>query len=104
LERDVLLAAGVHVPSGGRTHGSDDLSLPIREQVGTLRLVRIGQGAWIGSGAVVMADVGADTIVGAGAVVTTALPARVVAGGVPARVLRSRAVFAAASDSAEQAG
>ena len=104
LERDVLLAAGVYVPSGGRTHGSDNLGVPIREQAGTLRRVRIGQGAWVGSGAVVMADVGAETIVGAGAVVTTALPARVVAGGVPARVLRNRGVFAAASRSAEQAG
>jgi len=39
---------------------------------------------------VVMADVGRGTIVAAGAVVTKALPANVVAGGVPARVLRAR--------------
>ena len=47
-------------------------------------------GAWIGSGAVVMADVGRDTIVGAGAVVTRPLPDRVVACGVPARILHTR--------------
>ena len=41
-------------------------------------------------GAVVMADVGDQTIVGAGAVVTTPLPDRVVAAGVPARVVKSR--------------
>src|SRR5262245_32985345 len=64
LERNVLLAGGVHVPSGGRTHGSDDLLVPIREQAGIRQLVRIGEGSWIGSAAVVMADVGADTIVG----------------------------------------
>ena len=34
----------------------------------------IGAGAWIGSGAVVMADVGCDTIIGAGAVVTRSVP------------------------------
>ena len=60
LERDVLLAAGVHVPSGARTHGTDDPSVPMREQQGTLTMVRIGAGAWIGSAAVVMADVGAQ--------------------------------------------
>jgi len=103
LERDVLLAAGVHVPSGGRTHGSDDLSIPIREQQGSLRMVRIGQGSWVGSAAIVMADVGAGTIVGAGAVVTRALPSQVVAGGVPARVLRSRVPEADAPPSIGQA-
>ena len=35
-------------------------------------MVRIGAGSWIGSGAVVMADVGRDSVVAAGAVVTEA--------------------------------
>jgi acetyltransferase-like isoleucine patch superfamily enzyme len=90
IERDVLLAAGVHVTSGAQTHGFDDLSRPIREQEGSPTLVRIGAGAWIGSAAVVMADVGAGTIVGAAAVVTKPLPDEVIAAGVPARVIRSR--------------
>lgn len=90
IERDVLLAAGVHVTSGGQTHGFADVSTPIRDQPTTHRLVRIGAGAWIGSAAVVMADVGNDTVVGAGAVVTKPLPERVIAAGVPARVLRTR--------------
>jgi virginiamycin A acetyltransferase len=91
LERDVLLAAGVHVPSGARTHGTDDATVPIREQEGAVTLVRIGAGAWVGSAAVVMADVGANSIIGAGSVVTAPVPASVTAAGVPARVLRSRA-------------
>jgi acetyltransferase-like isoleucine patch superfamily enzyme len=90
LEDNVLLAAGVHVTSGTRTHGFDDLSRPIREQEGTLTLVRIGAGAWLGSAAVIMADVGADTIVGAGSVVTRPLPREVIAAGTPAHVIRSR--------------
>ena len=89
LEHDVLLAAGVHIPSGQHSHGIDPSS-PIREQSGQRRLVRIGAGSWIGSNAVVMADVGTDTIVGAGAVVTRPLPDRVVAAGVPAQVIRRR--------------
>jgi len=90
IEQDVLIGAGVHIPSGLRTHGTDDMTVPIRDQPGEKRPVRIGQGAWIGSAAVVMADVGPNTIVGAGAVVTRQIPANVVAGGVPARILRAR--------------
>jgi virginiamycin A acetyltransferase len=90
IERDVLIAAGVHVPSGARTHGIDDLDRPIRNQPGTRAVVRIGSGSWIGSAAVIMADVGRNAVVGAGAVVTHPLPDSCVAGGVPARVLRIR--------------
>jgi acetyltransferase-like isoleucine patch superfamily enzyme len=85
-----LLAAGVHVPSGAHTHGIDDLDIPIRDQPGTKTAVRIGEGAWIGSAAIVLADVGCGTIVGAGAVVTKPLPDRVIAAGVPARVITHR--------------
>jgi len=90
IERDVLLGPAVHVPSGASTHGTADPHLAIRDQPGARTLVRIGAGSWIGSGAVVMADVGRETVVGAGAVVTRPLPERVVAGGVPARVLKPR--------------
>jgi acetyltransferase-like isoleucine patch superfamily enzyme len=90
IERDVLIAAAVHIPSGGRIHGISDLTVPIRDQPGVRTVVRIGAGSWIGSAAVVMADVGRGTVVAAGAVVTKALPDLVIAGGVPARVLRSR--------------
>jgi virginiamycin A acetyltransferase len=90
IERDVLVAAGVHIPSGSKTHRIDDPAQPIREQANGERLVRIGAGCWIGEAAVVMADVGRDTVVGAGSVVTRPLPARCIAAGVPARVLRMR--------------
>lgn len=90
IERDVLIGAGVHIPSGGRIHGDADTAGSFRDQPLQRRVVRIGEGAWIGSAAVVMADVGAGTLVGAGAVVTRPLPSRVVAGGVPARVIRDR--------------
>jgi acetyltransferase-like isoleucine patch superfamily enzyme len=97
LERDVLLAAGVHVPSGAETHGISDLDRPIRDQPGTRTLIRIGEGSWIGSATVVLADVGRHCVVGAGAVVTTPLPDYVIAAGVPARVIRSRQAVPAGS-------
>ena len=90
LERDVLLAAGVHVPSGAHTHGTSDASAAIRDQPTQKTAVRIGAGSWVGSAAVVMADIGRDCVIGAGAVVTRAIPEASVAGGVPARVLNSR--------------
>jgi acetyltransferase-like isoleucine patch superfamily enzyme len=90
IEKDVLIGPAVHVPSGAQTHGTDDLTKPIREQSHQRTLVRIGAGAWIGSAAIVMADVGKNTVVGAGAVVTKPVPDNVVAAGVPAKVIRQR--------------
>ena len=50
----------------------------------------IGDNVWLGGGVIVCPNVtiGDDTVVGAGAVVTRDLTAGVVAGGVPARVIR----------------
>jgi len=90
IEEGALLAAGVHVPSGARTHGIDDPTIPIRDQPTLKTAVRIGANAWIGSAAVVMADVGRDSVIAAGAVVTRPIPDLSIAGGVPARVLRRR--------------
>jgi acetyltransferase-like isoleucine patch superfamily enzyme len=88
--RNVLLAAGVHVPSGMQTHGTGNVEAPIRDQAGQLALVTIGEGSWVGSAAVVMADIGRDSVIGAGSVVTKPIPDRVIAAGVPARVIRGR--------------
>jgi virginiamycin A acetyltransferase len=90
IERDALIAAGVHIPSGGATHDFSDSSVPIRLQAHHRSIVRIGAGAWIGSAAVVMADVGRDAVVGAASVVTRSIPDYAVAAGAPARVIRLR--------------
>jgi maltose O-acetyltransferase len=52
--------------------------------------ITIGDNVWLGGGVIVCPGVtiGADTVVGAGAVVTRDLPARVLAVGNPARVVR----------------
>jgi acetyltransferase-like isoleucine patch superfamily enzyme len=80
IEDEAKLADGVQVLSG-RHHHMD-------EQV-RYESVTIGRGAWIGAGAVVMADVGKDAIVGAGAVVTQPIPDGAKVAGIPARQLRS---------------
>jgi maltose O-acetyltransferase len=52
--------------------------------------VTVGNNVWVGGGSIILAGVtiGDDTVVGAGSVVTKDLPARVVAVGSPARVIR----------------
>lgn len=52
--------------------------------------VRIGEGAWLGAGVVVApgVTVGEYAVVGAGSVVTRDIPPRVLAAGVPCRVVR----------------
>ena len=85
-----MLADGVQVLSGGHEHGvsiSDDESHQDRPQ--HYEVVHIGDGAWIGTNAVIMASIGEGSIIGAGAVVTKPIPKRCVAVGVPARVIKS---------------
>jgi acetyltransferase-like isoleucine patch superfamily enzyme len=54
--------------------------------------VRVGAGAWLGAGVKVLdgIEVGNAAIVGAGAVVTTPVPERAIAVGVPAKVVGTR--------------
>jgi acetyltransferase-like isoleucine patch superfamily enzyme len=89
IEPDTLIAAGAQIPSGPRTHGMAT-GTAMRDQAGEARVVTLGPGAWIGNNAVVMADVGANSIIGAGSVVTHPIPADTVAAGVPARPIRRR--------------
>jgi acetyltransferase-like isoleucine patch superfamily enzyme len=90
IAEEALLADGVQILSGGREH--DQALAPgesIQEQGQSYSRVRIGRGAWIGAGAIIMADVGEGTIVGAGAVVNRPLPSHCVAVGAPARVIKT---------------
>jgi acetyltransferase-like isoleucine patch superfamily enzyme len=86
----VLIASHVSIINGGRQHGFDNTHVAIREQPGEYPLIHVGEGAWIGERAVVMADVGQHSIVGAGAVVTRPVPPFAIVAGNPARILRYR--------------
>lgn len=90
LKRGCLIAAGVHIPSGANTHRFDDPTVPIKDQGGERQTVTVGVGAWVGSNAVVLADIGDGAVVGAGSVVTKPIPNNAIAAGVPARVIRMR--------------
>jgi acetyltransferase-like isoleucine patch superfamily enzyme len=85
LGEGVRLASRVSIPSGKRQHLDEHGRLSDTNQFDR---VSVGAGAWVGEGAILLADVGSGSIVSAGAVVVNALPAQCLAGGNPARVLR----------------
>ena len=98
---DVMLADGVQILSGRHQHGhgtanggagnprNPGVRNPgvLRDNPQTFTQVTIGKGAWLGAGAIIMADVGEGAIVAAGAVVTKPVPAHVKVAGVPAKAL-----------------
>lgn len=57
----------------------------------TAQPVTIGENVWLGARVIVLPGVtiGDDSVIGAGSVVTGDIPARTLAAGVPARVIRS---------------
>lgn len=82
---------GHHVYITDQNHGYADVSLPISMQVMPERPVSIGDGSWIGHGAVVLpgATIGRHVVIGANSVVTGHIPDFSVAAGVPARVIKT---------------
>lgn len=83
---EVQLGPGVHIYTA--THPID--AMERRSGFEYAIPVTIGDGAWLGGGAIVCPGVtiGENTVVGAGSVVTRDLPRNVVAAGKPCRVLR----------------
>jgi len=75
----VQIASKVSITSGKHQHITEDT---------LLTKVSIGEKAWIGEGAIVMDDVGRNSILGAGSVVVRAIPDYHVAAGNPARPIR----------------
>lgn len=72
-------------------HNFADIRRPVIDQGITGRGIVIEDGAWIGAGAAVLDGVriGSGAVIGANAVVTRDIPPRVVAVGIPARVVRT---------------
>lgn len=88
IGKDTLLGSGVHILSGKNQHAFSDPDTPIKEQGGVFEKIRIGQNCWIGNGAIVMANIGDNSVIAAGAVVVNEVPAGVIVGGNPGKVLR----------------
>ncbi len=104
---EIVIGAGTLVAHGVQVFDNDTHPLDPKERARHFRMilgmealasvdigsapVRIGQSCWIGMNAMVMkgVTVGDETVVAAGSVVVGDVPARVLVGGNPARVIRS---------------
>lgn len=104
ISKDVMITVGapVHIGSGSLIgYGSKILSsnhripepgTPIFSAGHERAPINIGKDVWIGANVVVLAGttIGEGTVVAAGSVVTKDLPSNVIAGGIPARAIKSR--------------
>ncbi|WP_109694989.1 acyltransferase [Chitinophaga deserti] len=89
VEDDVLIGSGVHIYVGNHAFGDPDIPI-IDQGHSAAKPVRIRKGAWIGANVILLpgVEIGENSVIAAGAVVTKSVPARVVAGGTPAKVLK----------------
>jgi acetyltransferase-like isoleucine patch superfamily enzyme len=85
-----IVGQGVQILSGSRQHKRDATGRLTDE--GVFDVVEIGADAWIGAGAIVMANVGERTTVGAGAVIFFKVAADVSVAGNPAKVVFRRPI------------
>ncbi len=86
----VMIANGCFVTDAD--HRFDDTTVPVPWQGFTPKgPTRIGDNVWLGAGVVVTGGVsiGERAVIGANSVVTRDVPARTIAAGVPARVIRA---------------
>jgi acetyltransferase-like isoleucine patch superfamily enzyme len=88
LRKGCLIGSRASIISGAALHELQPNGLRTPTDNRRLRAVEIGEGSWIGEGALVMADIGKGATVAAGAVVSSAVVAGVVVAGNPARFVR----------------
>jgi virginiamycin A acetyltransferase len=83
-----LVGTRASLLSGGALHEMDAQGRWLPSNFDRAQRIRIGAHAWVGEGAIVMADVGTGAMVAAGAVVSAAVADGVMVGGNPARFVR----------------
>jgi maltose O-acetyltransferase len=86
IGRDVKFGPGVHIYAA--THPTDPAVRASGRELGFP--VTIGDGVWVGGGSIILPGVtiGDGSTIAAGSVVARSIPPRVVAAGVPCRVVR----------------
>jgi len=89
IGNDTMLAQNVVI--SGLNHSYEDITKPISRQKQTTSMITIQDEVWIGANAVILAGVciGKHSVIAAGSIVTKDVPPYTVAGGNPARVLKS---------------
>lgn len=84
------IGSNVDIMSGRRQHFTANINIPVQEQGGEYIKIRVGEDAWIGNGAAIMANIGKKSMVGAGSVVVEDIEDLAVAAGNPAKIIRKR--------------
>lgn len=88
IRREVIICDGVVIMSVSHQHATDNEDQTFRSQTGEFLKIKIGNGAWLGAGSIIMADIGAGAIVGAGSVVTKPVHDKEIVVGVPVRPIK----------------
>ncbi len=89
IENDVMFATNTYISDGA--HGYRNPKIPFKYQpIINIKPVRIEKGCWIGQNVVILPGVtiGEYSIIGANSVVTKSIPARSIAAGVPANIIK----------------
>lgn len=89
---NVMMGPEVVILSSGHAHSRTDIPMNQQGFIAPTRPTIIGNDVWIGTRVIILqgVQIGDGCIIGAGAVVTKDIPPYSVAGGVPARVIKSR--------------
>ena len=90
IEDDVMFASNIHINDS--YHGYNTAEEPYKyQQLLKIAPIVIKQGCWIGQNVVIVSGVtiGENTIIGANSVVTETIPAKCIAVGTPARVVKT---------------
>ena len=82
-----MIGSRVSIPSGKSQHLDEGGQLT--RNANTFSVVNIGDGCWIGEAAVIMADIGQQSLIAAGSIAVNPIPDGVIAAGNPAKVLKT---------------
>lgn len=88
LREGCLIGSRVSILSSGALHALGPSGRWLPSDMTKMVQMEIGAGAWLGEGAIIIANIGPGAMAAAGSVVATAVPARVLVGGNPARMIR----------------
>lgn len=84
IEKNTLIGSGTHILSGKKQHMFGTANVLIKDNPGIYKKINVGQNTWIGNCAMVMADIGDNSVVAAGTVVTKTFPGNSILAGNPA--------------------